>query len=205
MSNAHSSLYTMRIYKNSLRPRNKIITKAIKNKFDVYRDTPIRYMGYANEVGESFRAFLPAWGVPTSYGIAAVYVMLDTFDKSYKKFDETQNIQESARVAIDTCTWQMLASVFWPGSFIRLVVSVTYMALPHKFNYIPTLIGLATIPFIVKPIDKAIDTIMKLSVSKILKHDIKTRLDSTKAITSFFSAILLPPLLYHISTSIQTR
>jgi hypothetical protein len=33
-------------------------------------------MGYANEVGESFAAFLPSWGVAASYGVAAVYVCL---------------------------------------------------------------------------------------------------------------------------------
>jgi hypothetical protein len=37
---------------------------------DIWRDTPVRYMGYANEVGESFAAFLPPWGVAASYGVA---------------------------------------------------------------------------------------------------------------------------------------
>jgi fission process protein 1 len=37
---------------------------------DLYRDTPLRYMGYSNEVGEAFVAFLPEWGVPASYGVA---------------------------------------------------------------------------------------------------------------------------------------
>ena len=37
---------------------------------DLWRDTPVRYMGYSNEVGEAFAAFLPGWGVPASYGVA---------------------------------------------------------------------------------------------------------------------------------------
>jgi hypothetical protein len=32
-------------------------------------------------------------------------------------------------VTLDTLTWQMLASVFWPGSFIRCVVNATTVAL----------------------------------------------------------------------------
>tara|TARA_B110000977_G_scaffold195343_1_gene273610 strand:+ start:2848 stop:3147 length:300 start_codon:yes stop_codon:yes gene_type:complete len=40
---------------------------------DIYRDTPLRYMGYSNEVGEAFVAFLPGWGVPASYGVAGTY------------------------------------------------------------------------------------------------------------------------------------
>ena len=38
---------------------------------DPYRDTSLRYMGYANEVGEAFTAFIPEWGVPASYCVAA--------------------------------------------------------------------------------------------------------------------------------------
>jgi fission process protein 1 len=30
-------------------------------------------MGYSNEVGEAFVAFLPGWGVPASYGVAGTY------------------------------------------------------------------------------------------------------------------------------------
>ena len=38
---------------------------------DLYRDTPLRYMGYSNEVGEAFEAFLPSWGVAATYGVAS--------------------------------------------------------------------------------------------------------------------------------------
>lgn len=70
---------------------------------DVYRDTAVRYLGnvlllfpilfsniasagYANEVGESFRAQIgPKW-VLASYGVATIYVIADTFDKSVKTY-----------------------------------------------------------------------------------------------------------------------
>lgn len=41
---------------------------------DLWRDTPVRFCGYANEVGEAFAAWLPAGGVPLSYAIAILYV-----------------------------------------------------------------------------------------------------------------------------------
>lgn len=41
--------------------------------FDPLRDGPLRYMGYANELGEAFAAWLPAFGVPASYCIALGY------------------------------------------------------------------------------------------------------------------------------------
>merc|ERR1711966_115755 len=100
---------------------------------DLYRDTPLRYMGYSNEVGEAFVAFLPGWGVPASYGVAALYVLADTIDKGKKaadgEADESQKLKRGAIVSLDTFTWQMLASVFWPGSFIRCVVNATSTAL----------------------------------------------------------------------------
>ena len=33
-------------------------TNEDKNEVDIYRDTPLRLMGYANEVGEAFRALV---------------------------------------------------------------------------------------------------------------------------------------------------
>ena len=54
--------------------------------YDIYRDSPLRYMGYANECGEAFAAWLPPFGVPATYGVAAVYVLADTFDKAIKDY-----------------------------------------------------------------------------------------------------------------------
>lgn len=41
--------------------------------FDPLRDGPLRYLGYANEMGEAFAAWLPAFGVPASYCVALGY------------------------------------------------------------------------------------------------------------------------------------
>ena len=47
---------------------------------DIYRDTLLRYAGYANEVGEAFSPLVPSWCVPASYGVAITYVIADTVD-----------------------------------------------------------------------------------------------------------------------------
>jgi fission process protein 1 len=52
-----------------------------KTEYDPLRDGPLRYLGYANELGEAFAAWLFAGGVPLSYGIAIAYVLFDTADK----------------------------------------------------------------------------------------------------------------------------
>ena len=56
-----------------------------KKEVDIYRDTPVRFMGYANEVGESFRYQFPKFVLP-SYGIAFAYCFADTFDKTKKQY-----------------------------------------------------------------------------------------------------------------------
>ena len=50
---------------------------------DIWRDTPVRLMGYANEVGESFRYMFPRLVRP-SYCVSFGYVFADTADKTLK-------------------------------------------------------------------------------------------------------------------------
>lgn len=58
-----------------------------KNKqVDIFRDTAVRYCGYSNEVGESFRPLIPKGIVHASYAIAIVYVIGDCVDKTIKTY-----------------------------------------------------------------------------------------------------------------------
>jgi len=109
------------------------------DEVDIWRDTPVRYCGYANEVGEALKAFLPGWGVPASYALAIAYVLADTADKANKEWkisstcstDPSDAVRTTRVVAsgTDAITWQLLASVFVPGSVIHLVVSTSTAAL----------------------------------------------------------------------------
>ncbi|XP_018334786.1 mitochondrial fission process protein 1 isoform X2 [Agrilus planipennis] len=56
---------------------------------DPYRDTPIRYLGYANEVGEAFRGFIGSRLVHYSYAVASLYMLADTVDKLTKTYEFT--------------------------------------------------------------------------------------------------------------------
>ncbi len=179
--------------------------------YDIYRDSPLRYMGYANECGEAFAAWLPPFGVPATYGVAAVYVLADTFDKAIKANKE-KGMKEGVIVGLDTVTWQMLASVFWPGSFIRVMVNATNLLvskLPADLSLdvggldaetiekaLPTAIGLMTIPFIVKPIDKTIDWAMEESVTKALRGKCESPADYAKAAGIVGACLAVPPALF---------
>ena len=171
----------------------------------------MRYLGYANECGEAFAAWLPPFGVPATYGVAAVYVLADTFDKAIKANKE-KGMKEGVIVGLDTVTWQMLASVFWPGSFIRVMVNAINLLvskLPADLSLdvggldaetiekaLPTAIGLMTIPFIVKPIDKTIDWAMEESVTKVLRGKCESPADYAKAAGIVGACLAVPPALF---------
>ena len=44
------------------------------------------HLGYANEVGEAFRALISVNAVRASYGVAFTYVFADTYDKAMKMY-----------------------------------------------------------------------------------------------------------------------
>lgn len=82
---------------------------------DIYRDSLLRYMGYANEVGEAFRPLVDVSLVYLSYVGAITYILADTVDKGQKGAKVSQDsLLRGAVGATDTFLWQMLASVSLP-------------------------------------------------------------------------------------------
>uniref|UniRef100_A0A8D0HJ50 Mitochondrial fission process protein 1 n=1 Tax=Sphenodon punctatus TaxID=8508 RepID=A0A8D0HJ50_SPHPU len=151
---------------------------------DLYRDTWLRYLGYANEVGESFRAIVPVSLVWLSYGVATTYVTADAVDKGKKA--AAANAHEKDRTTrvtvavVDTFVWQALASVAIPGFTINricatslfLLGSMTRWPLPVR-KWTTTAIGLSAIPFIIKPIDRSVDFLMDSSLRKLYSTEEK--------------------------------
>uniref|UniRef100_A0A673YH24 Mitochondrial fission process protein 1 n=1 Tax=Salmo trutta TaxID=8032 RepID=A0A673YH24_SALTR len=88
--------------------------------------------GYANEVGEAFRALVPVSAVWATHAVATVYVSADALDKGKK-----------AAVA--------LASVAIPGFTINRVCAASLYLL-GRTRHLP----LSTIPFIIHPIDRSV-------------------------------------------------
>ncbi|XP_030075018.1 mitochondrial fission process protein 1 [Microcaecilia unicolor] len=151
---------------------------------DLYRDTWVRYLGYANEVGESFRALIPVSLVWASYGVATAYVTADAIDKGMKAaVTHTQDSERKKRVTVavvDTFVWQALASVAIPGFTINricaaslyLMGKTTRWPLPVR-KWTTTAVGLSAIPFIVKPIDRSVDLLLDASLRKLYSSDEK--------------------------------
>ncbi|KAL4096364.1 hypothetical protein PRIC1_009724 [Phytophthora ramorum] len=151
-----------------------------KQEEDIWRDSLVRYLGYANELGESFRPILPRLVVP-SYFVAFGYVLGDTFDKASKAHTKAVDEGVSSRkrnalvadATIDTLAWQTMASVVIPGLTINRVVALSCVAVqraamnsPVVRRWAPTAIGLGVIPLIIHPIDSFVDTAMDKSLRK---------------------------------------
>uniref|UniRef100_A0A1I7X9R4 Mitochondrial fission process protein 1 n=1 Tax=Heterorhabditis bacteriophora TaxID=37862 RepID=A0A1I7X9R4_HETBA len=140
------------------------------------------FAGYSNEVGEAFRSMLPTMAVRATYVVALGYVCADAFDKSSKIYRlEWPSLEERRRrvslAAADTFIWQVLASVAIPGFTInrlcyfsgKLLQRVTRWPSPVR-KWLVTVIGLGMIPFIVKPIDSAVEIGMDETLRKIYSH-----------------------------------
>mmetsp|Transcript_3462 Transcript_3462/g.6660 ORF Transcript_3462/g.6660 Transcript_3462/m.6660 type:complete len:158 (+) Transcript_3462:3328-3801(+) len=139
---------------------------------DIFRDTSLRYLGYANELGEAFRPIAPQFVVP-SYCVAFGYVICDTLHKSSEKHQP----KEKTIAAVDTLVWQTLASVAIPGFTINKVVKYTQLALEKQavskpvVRWAPVLVGLGVIPLIIHPIDTAVHVGMDKTIRKFYQSD----------------------------------
>ena len=153
-----------------------ITTQPLNPSVDIFRETWVRYLGYANEVGESFRPVYPKFVRP-SYGIAFAYVGADAVNNVIKAKMNGESTNSIIRTGVDVLLWQTLASVLIPGKVINLVTAgalkvfqsenITIKSLPKSVRtWSPTMIGLATIPFIIHPIDDAVDLLFDNTLRK---------------------------------------
>ncbi|CAL1547822.1 unnamed protein product [Lymnaea stagnalis] len=141
-------------------------------EYDVYKDSLLRYAGYANEVGEAFRLIVPVKFVWLSYAVSSGYVIADAIDKGYRVWkkpfqSEKARFRRATIATCDTLIWQGLASVIIPGFTINRICWLANRGLsmiekfpPPARKWTVAAIGLGSIPFIVKPIDRSVDFLM---------------------------------------------
>lgn len=136
---------------------------------DIWRDSLVRYFGYANEVGEAVRPVAPRLVIP-SYVVSIAYVMGDTRDKGIKARARGKPVFPAAA---DTMIWQALASVIVPGFTINRIVKFAGNALrnpsfaklpPATRKFLPTAIGISVIPLIIHPIDHLVHYTMDRTI-----------------------------------------
>lgn len=105
--------------------------------------------------------------------MATGYCLADTADKSYKGYTRGESLGKVAITSADVFLWQMLASVFIPGFTINRLTYFSARLLRklevHKkiAKYLPTAIGVASIPVIIHPIDNLTDILMDNTYRKL--------------------------------------
>ena len=135
---------------------------------DLYRDTAVRYFGYANEIGEAFRPLAPAPIVTFSYLVAFTYIAADSYSQGAKVVDSSSGggwKKPSVLASIDSLLFQFMASVIFPSFTINRWVTffgTVLSELPEEqfsnvptelLQYLPTATGLILIPIICGPLD----------------------------------------------------
>ena len=180
-------------------------------EYNVFRDSLLRYLGYANEVGESFRYQFPRLVKP-SYVVAFGYCLADAVTSGYQAYNNetlemnneknamngsnsgtTTNTATTTETATndtrmfdatvactDTLLWQSMASVAIPGLVIhqivkwsrvgiqKMMISQTTKQPTFIMTWAPTMLGLASIPLIIKPIDYFVDELMDHTFRRIV-------------------------------------
>jgi fission process protein 1 len=151
--------------------------------YNVFRDSALRYLGYANEVGESFRYQFPRFVGP-SYLVAFGYCTADALSAGWNVWSTAPpqaalmpRQVDSLRATVDTIVWQSTASVVVPGITINYIVKATRWivrrpsistVLPSLlFQWLPTATGLASVPVIIRPIDHLTDVLLDHTLRKL--------------------------------------
>ena len=155
-------------------------------EIDIFRDSPLRYLGYSNECGEAFRPLVPLPVVLGSYGLAIAYVVADAIAKAFDASGEGGSAAKAVAAATDVLAFQMLASVACPGFTInrwvalvdfwvreacsapQLQGSVNADVVESLVHWVPTAAGLLLIPFIVKPLDTLVEKMLDMFLRPLL-------------------------------------
>lgn len=135
------------------------------------RQSPWRYLGYLNEVGESFRPLIPSKVVLSTYIISGGYVFTDSLLIGLKSYnaekDNSVSYERKKRFATSFAKcfiWQILATELIPGFLVYWIVRITkrnYLLQILKNRslalWLPTFLGLSFIPIFPYTIDPLVD------------------------------------------------
>lgn len=160
----------------------------------------LRPTAYASEVGESFRPVVKPWLVNMAYALSIGYVCADTAFHTYNvhstlKKQSLPNDQIVKQTAInfgDKAVWHTFASMVLPAVTVHSVVKYSgktinyglnrssYMTTKHlasigRYSRIGSVfMGLASIPFIIHPLDHLTDYVMDNTVRKLYGKQLVT-------------------------------
>jgi mitochondrial fission process protein 1 len=144
-----------------------------------------RWLAYASEGTEPFRPIAHPWLVRSGYALSLVYVVTDIGVRTNTQYRSSNSVEKAAIVFGDSFVFHSLASMILPALLIHAIVKHSSVGIV-RYNvfagrqkvreYAPTVLGLASIPFVVGPIDHGVEyvldnTIRTLYDKELVAHD----------------------------------
>ena len=141
-----------------------------------------RLLSYSSELGESVRPIATnKWIVNGLYGISFGYVGVDITISTVEEYQKSKNRPDQNKRAmikcIDQSSFHSMASLLFPSIAIHSVVKYTDkglnlavargLKLPGFARFLPSILGIASIPFIIHPLDELADLVMDNTLRKI--------------------------------------
>lgn len=173
--------------------------KCEETEYDVFRDSPLRHCGYADEVGEAFRAVVPRSVVYAGYGVSLLYTLGDITDKALRCKHQQDSFEAVTEQIIDTVLWQCTASFIIPPLLVNRTAAVArwaFRTMPgfrvaagqalgtakaRVARWTPVAAGLSIIPFLPGTVDPFVDRAMDKWVRPWLQGKSRSFISPTAA------------------------
>lgn len=147
-----------------------------------------RWLAYVSEVGESLRPIIPRAAVNTGYAISGAYVLAETALYGKRLYAEKDALMKTK--TIDRGIWHTFASMAFPALAVNRTVHTSKWVFKGMIGHLdkkesglwktnlyhlrrpiirfgPTLVAMSIIPFIIHPIDDAVDYCMDKSIRQL--------------------------------------
>lgn len=125
---------------------------------NIYTQSHLRFLGFANDVGEALKTFLPRPVYLGSYAVTAAYVWADTYYTRQRAIDAGRS--DSTNKAADALIWHTGATLITTPLIVHALKEVALTCGASK--KIAAVVGLLVIPFIVPPVDHLYHELMNL-------------------------------------------
>ncbi len=98
----------------------QIHTQKASKPVDVYSETPIRLLGFTNELGAAISPIIGPVGELISYAPALSYIAMDTSDKYQRGYNNDEKSKKPCHKRATTqLIFQMMASVIFPTAAVK--------------------------------------------------------------------------------------
>ena len=135
-----------------------------------------RPLAYASELGESVRPLVSTTLVRMMYAVSWGYVFLDTGVKTYSARNHGREAMMYS--CLDTSIFHTFASMALPAFTIHSIVKYSGRLVKKGLGeskigkFLPTVLGIASIPFIIHPLDHFTEWAMDKSIRNLYKKHV---------------------------------